>query len=68
MAGQVEPREVCIKRPCFQPEIIQRLHREKGTSRSTSQLQHQQVLATCNIKRDWAAHQQQEGTVCLAAP
>jgi len=50
MAGQVEQREVHIKRPRFQPETIQRLHQEEGTSRRTSQPQHQEVLASCNIK------------------
>jgi len=54
-AGQVEPRQVCIKRPRFQPEIIQRLHQEEGTSGSTNQPQPQEGLASCNISKDRSA-------------
>jgi len=33
------------------PEIIQRLHQVEDTSLSTIQFQHQEGLASCNIKK-----------------
>jgi len=59
MAGQVEQREVYIKGHVSSLRIIEHLHQE-GTSVRTSQLQNQEGIASCNIK-DWAARYIKKG-------
>jgi hypothetical protein len=52
--GRVGCAAKCLdkKRPQFQPGIIKRRHQQEDPSRRTSQLQHQERLASCNIKKD----------------